>query len=43
MLKIFAVSLFAMVACVGAAHARGGGAGTMPSFGYTRFCRRTIR
>jgi hypothetical protein len=36
MLKIFAVSLFAMVACAGAANARGGGgAETMPSFGYT--------
>ena len=33
--KILAVSLFAMVASVGAANARGGGAETMPSFDYT--------
>jgi hypothetical protein len=36
MVKIFAVSLFALLVGVGAANARGGGgAETMPSFGYT--------
>ena len=34
MLKIFAVSLLALLVGVGAADARGGGAETMPSFGY---------
>src|SRR5580700_1239075 len=35
MLKIFAVSLLAVVACASAASARGGGADTMPGFSYT--------
>jgi hypothetical protein len=35
MVKIFAVSLFAIIASVGAASAHGGGAWTMPGVGYT--------
>jgi hypothetical protein len=35
MLKIFAISLLAMIVWAAVADARGGGAGSVPSFGYT--------